>query len=304
MNVMSMDYIFTEIDARSYDAVVRNGWISEVLLAMLVDPLEADDMANSILRRKESSIELYVNGRVFDAPISLEDFHDLPSKHAFEKLKITMSQWVMTNDRADNAVRMITMWNIRFGVWCACAAAREALQFIPEGELRPLLAIEAAEAWVRGRATGQRVAAGADAAYAASYAAARAVDAADVDAYTASAEAAADAAAEPPPLPPVLPATAPPNLLLPSQPPPLPAPPSPTRTLRSSPISPAPAMQTGDLSEMPNSSVSAKLSPTLASPFRDNDHAQTQRLHRDRSQVLCCHRQERLAQRSASRVAC
>ncbi len=33
-------------------------------------------------------------------------------------------------------------------VQCACQCARRALRFAPEGELRPLRAIEAAEAWI------------------------------------------------------------------------------------------------------------------------------------------------------------
>ena len=66
----------------------------------------------------------------------------------------------------------------------ACACARTSLRFVPDGETRPLKAIEAAEAWCNDRATVQKVRS-ADA-YAA--AAARAVGAA------VAADAAADAA--------------------------------------------------------------------------------------------------------------
>jgi hypothetical protein len=45
------------------------------------------------------------------------------------------------------------MWDRRFGVWCACQVAREALRYIPRSEPRPLRAIKTAEAWVRGTAT-------------------------------------------------------------------------------------------------------------------------------------------------------
>ena len=80
----------------------------------------------------------------------------------------------------------------------ACACARTSLRFVPDGETRPLKAIEAAEAWCNDRATVQKVRS-ADA-YAA--AAARAVGAAvaavaDAAAYAAAAAAyAADAAAD------------------------------------------------------------------------------------------------------------
>ena len=62
----------------------------------------------------------------------------------------------------------------------ACACARTSLRFVPDGETRPLKAIEAAEAWCNDRATVQKVrsAAAADA-YAAADAADAAADAAD-----------------------------------------------------------------------------------------------------------------------------
>ena len=83
-------------------------------------------------------------------------------------------------------------------VMSACATAREALRFVPEGEDRPRIAIETAEAWCRSEATIEQVrearwnAAAADAA--AAYAADAAAYAADA-AYAAAAYAAAYAAA-------------------------------------------------------------------------------------------------------------
>lgn len=106
----------------------------------------------------------------------------------------------MTTENAEDALRTLTNWDGRFGVWCACAVAREALRFVLEGELRPLRAIEAAEAWVRVMAIAAPVSAAAacavdDAAYAvAAYKAADAAHAAAIDA-DADADAAAEAAA-------------------------------------------------------------------------------------------------------------
>jgi len=144
---------FTEIPQRSFDAIVKNGYLSEVLVALLVDPLEADDVAESIYRKTETAIRLSANYHIFSATIELADFQGLPSKDAFEKLKITISQWVMTTNRADDALRVLAMWDRRFGVWCACQVARDALRFVPSGEQRQLRAIEATEAWVNGKAT-------------------------------------------------------------------------------------------------------------------------------------------------------
>jgi hypothetical protein len=145
--------VFTEIDSKSYAAIVKNGYLSEVLLALLVDPLEAADMADSIQRIQATRIELAFDGKIIDAPITLKDFHSLPSKDAFEKLKITLSQWVKTTDVASEALRVLSIWDRRFCVWSACAVARESLRYVPAEEQRPLRAIEAAEAWVIGRAT-------------------------------------------------------------------------------------------------------------------------------------------------------
>ena len=69
-------------------------------------------------------------------------------------------------------------------VTAACACARTALRFVPDGEHRPLSAIETTEAWVRGNTTTEDVRAAAYAAGAAAYAAAGAAGAAaDAAAY-------------------------------------------------------------------------------------------------------------------------
>jgi len=91
-------------------------------------------------------------------------------------------------------------------VLCACECARLALVHVSKGELRPLKAIETAEAWARGKATIEEVRkarsvavdaayAAVDAAYAAVYAA-DAVYAAYAAAYAAYAADAACAAAD------------------------------------------------------------------------------------------------------------
>jgi hypothetical protein len=81
-------------------------------------------------------------------------------------------------------------------VQAACACARQALQYIPDGEERPRLAIETAEAWARGEAALADVRRAADAAsaYAVASAAAYAANAATHAADAASAAAAAAAA--------------------------------------------------------------------------------------------------------------
>jgi len=77
-------------------------------------------------------------------------------------------------------------------VMAACACARLALVHVPAGEMRPLAAIETAEAWCRGEATIEQVKAARDAAWRCPASAAAAAASA---AYAAYADAAAYAAA-------------------------------------------------------------------------------------------------------------
>ena len=88
--------------------------------------------------------------------------------------------WMIWYARRRNVERKVL-------VRIACDCARTALRFVPEGEDRPRLAIEAAERWTLGEATIDEVRAAADAA--AAYAAAD-VYAAAADAYAAAAYAA------------------------------------------------------------------------------------------------------------------
>ncbi len=81
----------------------------------------------------------------------------------------------------------------RLLVTAACRCARLALRYVPSGEYRPLIAIEMAEAWIRGEATIDQVRNAADAAYA--YASAASAAAAASAAYAAYAATAASAAA-------------------------------------------------------------------------------------------------------------
>ena len=78
-------------------------------------------------------------------------------------------------------------------VRATCLCVRPALEFVPDGEERPRLAIEAAERWAKNPTTENRLAAAA-AAYAAAYAAAAAAAADAADAAAAASYAAAYAA--------------------------------------------------------------------------------------------------------------
>ncbi len=88
----------------------------------------------------------------------------------------------MSTPDARDLLRALVPIDRCVAVWCAAQCARTALRCVPEGELRPLQAIEAAEAWAREPTKERRLAA--KAAYAAD--AADAADAAVDAAYAAA----------------------------------------------------------------------------------------------------------------------
>lgn len=57
------------------------------------------------------------------------------------------------SDDVRELLRQLAHADLRAAVWGACQCARTVLHCVPEGEMRPGVAIETAEAWVRGRAT-------------------------------------------------------------------------------------------------------------------------------------------------------
>lgn len=149
-----MHSYYTEIPLRSFDATVKNGWLSEVLTALLVDPLEAEDVAETLARSDTTYRMVFSlrDGVREPVPISLEYFMSLPSKSVFERLKITVAQWIMTQPDAMQAAYETTAWDQRFGVWCTCQAVRVCLPNVRFDDPNPSDAIAAAERWVIGLA--------------------------------------------------------------------------------------------------------------------------------------------------------
>jgi hypothetical protein len=77
-----------------------------------------------------------------------------PEAAAWAKGKTWLEAW----ERCDDAPWMLHAASVagvdrRLAVFAACACARTSLHLVPEGECRPLRAIETAEDWARGRAT-------------------------------------------------------------------------------------------------------------------------------------------------------
>lgn len=167
--MMLMAPYYTEVPRRSFEAIVKNGWLSEILLALVTDPLEAEDLAERLERGTGESLWVLPAAkgqRRYLAPTSVGDFHKL-NIEAKTSWRVTMAQWVMHFKEARSAMKSLTSYDRRIGVWCACQAARKALPFLRNGEPRPLQAIETTESWLRGKATVDQVQKSADAAYSA-----------------------------------------------------------------------------------------------------------------------------------------
>lgn len=92
---MKMHPYYTEIPQRSFDAIVKAGLLSELLLAFVTDPLNAEDIADCIVEREETRIYVNLNKRKIAAPILISDIVGLPIEAPLTRAEITISQWVM-----------------------------------------------------------------------------------------------------------------------------------------------------------------------------------------------------------------
>jgi len=146
--------IYTEIQQRSYDALVRSGTLEEVLLALITDPLAAEDVADELEAKTRKLPALHPNA-----------FAELGA-NVIAAWKITIAQWAMTQADVLSALLSLVTYDRRLGVWCTCQVVRDALRFVPASERRPRVAIETTEAWVMGRASTKQVSQSATAAYA------------------------------------------------------------------------------------------------------------------------------------------
>lgn len=158
--MMKMAPYYTEVPRRSFEAIVKNGWLSEILLALITDPLEAEDLAERLERIKKGE-QLWVlpvakGQRRYSAPISVDDFREL-NIEAKTSWRVTMSEWVMQLDNARKAILSLTRYSQHLGVWCACQLAREALYSIPFFSDMPHKFITITESWVVGAATSAQV---------------------------------------------------------------------------------------------------------------------------------------------------
>lgn len=145
---------FPLIPQRSYDAIVRNGWLSEVLLALIVDPLEAEDFALGVGRYKE--YERLYNEHPYAPhralPIHADDFVKQGS-NATDAWRQVIMQWVGQQKDARPALSSLTLYNRWLGAWCVSHVAREVLDLVAGNKDSLLKQINATEDWACGKLT-------------------------------------------------------------------------------------------------------------------------------------------------------
>lgn len=66
-----------------------------------------------------------------------------------------IADYAFSQTDAQDVLCEITIWSRRLGAALACTVAREVLHYVPTGEHRPRVAIEAAERWARGEGTAE-----------------------------------------------------------------------------------------------------------------------------------------------------
>ncbi len=132
---------FSRVHQRSYDVFVGNSIVhlDPLMMALAVDPLEAEDAASS---------------RSSDIPHSLEYFSSI-SRLAYLSAIETISQWVLHHP-GEQKIKQMAMYSPRLAVWCTAQAVRDVLRLLPPEEERPLTAVATAERWVMGESSGEQ----------------------------------------------------------------------------------------------------------------------------------------------------
>lgn len=134
-----MHPVFTLVPLRSYSAYVKSDppALDELMCALMVDPLEAEDAA------AESGMEM---------PHALANFASLGRRPYTAALQ-TIAQWVEEQEEARPALRGLMKYNNKLGTWCACQLARASLLYVSADEPRPRAIIELTESWLYGKST-------------------------------------------------------------------------------------------------------------------------------------------------------
>lgn len=137
--ISMMHPVYSFVPQRSYRAYVKSDpptlSIDELLCALIVDPLAAEDAAEQL--------------GVKHTPHALSDFADIGIAQHRVALE-TIAQWVRQMVWPPKTLAQIAAYNQRLGTWCACQIARDVIPFIGDERRRSLCqkAVEATEKWI------------------------------------------------------------------------------------------------------------------------------------------------------------
>lgn len=155
-------HAFSKVERESLDSLVEKGLLTELMLALLLSPSDAAEMSRNISSRDASKILLKDGSR---APIYPGNFSSL-NVAWYEAMKLTLSEWVMWNSSAYEALRDLGNWDRRMGVWCACKVAEEGLEYIRDDHELAEASLAETRSWVFDPGSTVRVKSAANAAYA------------------------------------------------------------------------------------------------------------------------------------------
>lgn len=145
---------YTEIQRRSYDAIVQNEWLSEVVLAFVVDPKNPYKIGDQLVRDDHQRLVIVPDdpqAMPLRAPITPSDVAKMGHK-AQTLLRLTIEQWAARQPDARSAMEGITLYDGRLGAWCASRLCKEVLaSSSPRISFIVLAAIATTEQWSLGR---------------------------------------------------------------------------------------------------------------------------------------------------------
>ncbi len=149
---------FTCVPRGSFEALVLHGWLTEVVLALVTDPLEAQDLSEEVGPPVDfmgpcgqKLIRQTEEGSFRVVPSSLDVYRMGASM--VDAWRLTMSQWVTVVDDPRSAMEGLMSYEIRIGTWCSSQLMRSLFAASATEVAEWVGILDHAEAWVRREAT-------------------------------------------------------------------------------------------------------------------------------------------------------
>ena len=127
---------YTNVYQKSFEVFAkRSKKLDPLLIALMVDPLEAEDA------KREFGNKI---------PHSLEDFRSRDGQMAVDAALQTVAQWLVKQESIQMSIPEIAKWNSKLTVWMGIRQVDSFLSFAKTSDPRPREALRLAEEWVRG----------------------------------------------------------------------------------------------------------------------------------------------------------